>query len=125
MRSKEVDRAEINKCIEIFKEKVKRYDESVEIKGVSVGEEMRILETVVDYIEELEEEKQQVLDDYQDLGKDLANNFISKQVIRDKIEELEEYQKQVESRVKEKYSERDTLLQVIGGICYLKETLGE
>ena len=47
------------------------------------------VDKLFNYIEELEKEKQQVLDDYQDLGKDLANNFISKQVIRDKIKEIE------------------------------------
>ena len=57
--------------------------------------------------------------------KAIKANYILKSKIRDKIEELEEYQKQVESKVKEKYSERDTLLQVIGGIYYLKELLEE
>ena len=46
------------------------------------------LVTALYYIEELEKEKQQVLDDYQDLGKDLANNFTPNEVIREKIEEL-------------------------------------
>lgn len=57
--------------------------------------------------------------------KAIETNYIPKSKVRDKIEELEEYQKKVESRVKEKYSERDTLLQVIGGIYYLQELLEE
>ena len=48
------------------------------------------IETVLNYIEELEKEKQQVLDDYQEPGKDLHDNFIPKQVILDKIEELKQ-----------------------------------
>ncbi len=88
MRNKGIDEVERNKCIEIFKKKVKRYDESVEIKGVSVGEEMRILDTVVDYISELEEENRNAKYQY-DLGyKACEIDFTNK--IRDKIKELEE-----------------------------------
>lgn len=61
--------------------------------------------TALAYIKELEEEKQQVLDDYQELGKDLANNFISKDKVRDKIEELEEKSKKYQGMQGLRYSE--------------------
>lgn len=38
---------EEKKLLEIFIEKCQKYDETVEVKGVSVGEESRILDTVV------------------------------------------------------------------------------
>lgn len=78
-------------AIELFKQKVKKYDESVEIKGVSVGEEMRILDTVLNYIEELEEKIKVCTDTGAKLidTKFIKNNYIPKQKIRDKIEELE------------------------------------
>ena len=49
--------------IETFIEKCKKYDESVEIKGVTVGEESRILDTVcktLNQIEKLQEENKQL-----------------------------------------------------------------
>lgn len=52
---------EEKKTIEKFVEKCNKFDESVEIKGVSVGEEYRILETVckaLDLVEELQKENE-------------------------------------------------------------------
>lgn len=59
---------EEKKTIERFVEKCNKFDESVEIKGVSVGEEYRILETVckaLDLVEKLQkenEEKNKIID---------------------------------------------------------------
>lgn len=66
------------------------------------------VEQVKEYIEILEKEKQQVLDDYQDLGKDLANNFISKEVIIDKIEELRKKHNNV-------FDSQTILKEILGG----------
>ncbi len=52
---------EEKKNIETFIEKCKKYDESVEIKRVTVGEESRILDTVcktLNLIEKLQEENE-------------------------------------------------------------------
>ena len=52
---------EEKKLIKKFVEKCNKFDESVEIKGVSVGEEYRILETVckaLDLVEKLQKEKE-------------------------------------------------------------------
>lgn len=52
---------EEKKLIEKFVEKCNKFDESVEIKGVSVGEEYRILGTVckaLDLVEKLQKEKE-------------------------------------------------------------------
>ena len=52
---------EEKKIIEKFVEKCNKFDESVEIKGVSVGEEYRILETVckaLDLVEKLQKENE-------------------------------------------------------------------
>lgn len=63
---------EEKKIIEKFVEKCNKFDESVEIKGVSVGEEYRILETVckvLDLVEKLQKEnetKEKIVDDMAD-----------------------------------------------------------
>ena len=54
---------EEKKAIEKFIEKCNKYDESVEIKGVSVGEEYRILTTVckaLNHIEKLQKENKNI-----------------------------------------------------------------
>lgn len=81
MRSKEVDLVEIKRYVEIFKEKAKRYDESIEIKGVSVGEEMRIIEAVLAYIEEKEKENKFLRDE----NNIYKNETVGKKRIRDEI----------------------------------------
>lgn len=53
---------EEKKIIEKFVEKCNKFDESVEIKGISVGEEYRILETVckaLDLVEKLQKENEE------------------------------------------------------------------
>ena len=54
---------EEKKAIEKFIEKCNKYDESVEIKGVSVGEEYRILTTVckaLNHLEKLQKENEDI-----------------------------------------------------------------
>ncbi len=54
---------EEKKAIEKFIEKCNKYDESVEIKGVSIGEEYRILTTVckaLNHIEKLQKENEDI-----------------------------------------------------------------
>ena len=54
---------EEKKMIEKFVEKCNKFDESVEIKGVSVGEEYRILTTVckaLNHIEKLQKENEDI-----------------------------------------------------------------
>lgn len=94
---------EEKKLIEKFVEKCNKLDESVEIKGVSVGEEYRILETVckaLDLVEKLQKEneelkeiyrsekkmKNEYIKLYQDLL--LKENVIPTQNVKDRIEEL-------------------------------------
>lgn len=58
---------EEKKTIEKFIEKCYKYDESVEIKGISVGEEYRMLNTVckaLNLIEKLQKENEKALDEY-------------------------------------------------------------
>lgn len=94
---------EEKKAIEVFIEKANKYDESIEIKGISIGEEMRVIDTVVKAlnliekqqknIEELKEMLQRRIRYTNELEKDLfenANNYaISKDKIREKIKEYE------------------------------------
>lgn len=54
---------EEKKAIEKFVEKCNKYDESVEIKGISVGEEYRMLDTVckaLNLIEKLQKENKEL-----------------------------------------------------------------
>lgn len=98
---------EEKKAIEKFVEKCNKFDESVEIKGVSVGEEYRILETVckaLDLVEKLQKENEELKNSLswrinycQELEKDLfengSNYVIPKQKVKDKIEELNKKEK--------------------------------
>lgn len=72
---------EEKKAIEKFIEKCNEYDESVEIKGVSVGEEYRILTTVckaLNLIEKLQKENEELKEDNMTYKRilDLADNRI-------------------------------------------------
>ena len=84
---------EEKKVINIFIEKCYKYDESVEIKGISVGEEYRMLNTVckaLNLIEKLQKENEELKADNYELNNrinDLLDN-ISVQKVKDKIEEL-------------------------------------
>ena len=103
---------EEKKMIKKFVEKCNKFDESVEIKGVSVGEEYRILETVcktLDLVEKLQKENEEYskqLDlDYVD------KNYISKQKIKDEIEELKGKLEDISRRrEKSKTKEEETVL---------------
>ena len=83
---------EEKKIIKKFVERCNKFDESVEIKGVLVGEEYRILETVckaLDLVEKLQKENEELKADNYELNNritDLLEN-ISIQKIKDKIEE--------------------------------------
>lgn len=70
------------------KEAIKSLENFVNQKyynGVSAAE----MKTVLNYIEELEKDVKDAMDGYQDLGKEVYFNFISKDKIKDKIKELE------------------------------------
>lgn len=103
---------EEKKIIKKFVEKCNKFDESVEIKGVSVGEEYRILETVcktLDLVEKLQKENEEYskqLDlDYVD------KNYISKKKIEDTIEELKGKLEDISRRrEKSKTKEEETVL---------------
>lgn len=96
---------EEKKIIEKFVEKCNKFDESVEIKGVSVGEEYRILETVckaLDLLEKLQKENEElkiklslkqfdinvVYNDYLEKLNEYKENSITVQKVKDKIEEI-------------------------------------
>ena len=85
---------EEKKNIETFIEKCKKYDESVEIKRATVGEESRILDTVcktLNQIEKLQEENEQlknVIAVANKIEERIKENYIPIRKIKDKIEEL-------------------------------------
>lgn len=91
---------EEKKVINIFIEKCYKYDESVEIKGISVGEESRMLDTVckaLNLIEKLQKENEELhkeidrmksLDIYKLVEDWETGQLISIQKVKDKIEEL-------------------------------------
>ena len=93
---------EEKKTIEKFIEKCYKYDESVEIKGISVGEEYRMLNTVckaLNLIEKLQKENEElrakwdkdthILQNKLDYANaDKINNYIPVSLVEEKIEEL-------------------------------------
>lgn len=89
---------EEKKIIKKFVEKCNKFDESVEIKGVSVGEEYRILETVcktLDLVEKLQKENEELKEINNELEAEKNEairryNFetIPIKKVKDKIEEL-------------------------------------
>lgn len=95
---------EEKKIIEKFVEKCNKFDESVEIKGISVGEEYRILGTVckaLDLVEKLQKENEELEEINNELEAEKNEairryNFetIPKQKVKDKIEELNKKEKE-------------------------------
>ena len=88
---------EEKKTIEKFIEKCYKYDESVEIKGISVGEEYRMLNTVckaLNLINKLQKENEELKNQeatqrkINELFVQRYSNSISLQKVKDKIEEL-------------------------------------
>lgn len=106
---------EEKKAIEKFIEKCYKYDESVEIKGISVGEEYRMLNTVckaLNLIEKLQKENEElrekwnkdthILQNELDLtNADKINNYIPVQKVKEKIKELETELKKAEKDLQE------------------------
>ena len=102
---------EEKKAIEKFVEKCKKLDESVEIKGVSVGEEYRILETVckaLDLVIKLQKENEELKaeNEYNKLLLDTNKNFTidkkNRKYKRNVIEIQKEKEKKEEINKKEK-----------------------
>ena len=125
---------EEKKTIEKFIEKCYKYDESVEIKGISVGEEYRMLNTVckaLNLIEKLQKENEEL--NYKLHSKKIAleiyNRYIPKQKIKDKIEELKQERDETYTkflggnRTDENLSTRGKMIE--GGIKVLQELLEE
>ena len=84
MRSKEVEKA-INDLMFIVVTDI--YDNEVSIdKTKVINEYNQSVGTVLDYIKELEKDVKDAMDGYQDLGKEVCFNFISKDKIREYLE---------------------------------------
>ena len=109
---------EEKKIIKKFVEKCNKFDESVEIKGVSVGEEYRILETVckaLDLVEKLQKENEELKDFKKQVTEIESTNFIkyknyiSKQEVKDKIEKLNKKEQKLQNSIsaeeREEYSD--------------------
>ena len=136
---------EERKAIEKFIKKCNNFDESVEIKGVSVGEEYRTLETVckaLDLVEKLQKENEELKEINEELSEnkllqdiEIKKNLISKQKVKDKIEELQkeynkldkqvdEYIKSVEKNVSTYYENKERTL-IKQALSYFIDTLQE
>lgn len=105
---------EEKKYINIFIEKVNKYDESVEIKGVPVTEEMRILDTVVKCLNKVENQQKEIeeLEAYKKWAEEkisigLANIEIDK--LNKEIKGLRDNDYIPKSKIKEKIKEYDGL----------------
>lgn len=109
---------EEKKVVNIFIEKCNKYDESVEIKGISVGEEYRMLNTVckaLNLIEKLQKENEElknklslkqfdinvVYNAYLEKLNEYEENSISIQKVKDKIEEIQKEYNKLDKQVDE------------------------
>ena len=82
---------EEKKTIEKFIEKCYKYDESVEIKGISVGEEYRMLNTVckaLNLIEKLQKENEEL--NYKLHSKKIALEIYNRYIPKSKLKEKKE-----------------------------------
>lgn len=99
---------EEKKNIETFIEKCKKYDGSIEIEGVTVGEESRILDTVcktLNLIEKLQEENKQLKNAIavaNKLEERIKENFIPKEKIVDIIEKISLYKKLAKESIEQR-----------------------
>ena len=114
---------EEKKTIEKFIEKCYKYDESVEIKGISVGEEYRMLNTVckaLNLIEKLQKENEElrakwdkdthILQNKLDYANaDKINNYIPVSLVEEKIEELDKRIDFLNTELTKCYIEREKL----------------
>lgn len=100
-KNKGINKVSKKKIIKKFVEKCNKFDESVEIKGVSVGEEYRILETVcktLDLVEKLQKENEELKNQeatarrINELLVQRYSNSISLQKVKDKIRHYQELQ---------------------------------
>ena len=106
---------EEKKTIEKFVEKCNKFDESVEIKGISVGEEYRILETVckvLDLAEKLQKENEELEEINNELEAEKNEairryNFetIPIQKVKDKIEKIKQEKKKYGNCLIEMYED--------------------
>lgn len=124
MRSKEVETAINNckiliECLEKYKDTFYFTNEKAPLKA-SKG-----LDTLLAYIEELEKDVKDAMDGYQDLGKEVCFNFISKDKIRDKIKELNDYYKKEVYPTKYQWTDIDITEFYDSQIEILRELLGE
>ena len=105
---------EEKKNIETFIEKCKKYDGGVEIKGVTVGEESRILDTVckaLNLIEKLQEENEQLKNAIavaNKLEERIKENFIPKEKIENIIKKINVYKKLTKEEL-EQIADRNSL----------------
>lgn len=116
-----MSKEEIEKAIEKLNSIVKVHNRFLKgCKEEKISEkEIEALETVLNYIKELQKERDGIYADYQDLGKAYYDS-IPKQVIRDKIEELEQQRDNVKI-----FKNIDEYDRCIGKIEVLKELLEE
>lgn len=106
---------EEKKTIEKFIEKCYKYDESVEIKGISVGEEYRMLNTVckaLNLIEKLQKENEEL--NYKLHSKKIALEIYNRYIPKSKLKEffssrLEKYQEADDGKYEQDYLTRGEL----------------
>ena len=110
---------EEKKAIEKFVEKCNKYDESVEIKGISIGEEYRMLDTVckaLNLIEKLQKENKELEEINNELEAEKNEairryNFesIPVSLVEEKIEELNKKEQKLQNSIsaeeREEYSD--------------------
>lgn len=111
MRSKEVEEAI---------ERIKLHKNMAQTKNDCFITNIINADILLAYIEELEKDVKDAMDGYQDLGKEVCFNFISKDKIRDKIKELEEK--------RDKFIEENkfgSFMEAESGLRALKSIIGE
>jgi hypothetical protein len=120
---------EEKKLLKIFIEKCQKYDETVEVKGVSVGEEARILDTVIKALNLIEKQQKEIEDKKEEIYSIAKTNYTV-----GVLDERNKWYKKINEKIEEykkmllncnRFSDVDRIKAINERILALKELIGK
>ena len=94
-------------------------------KNIGHEEEVKSIESIINYIEKLQKENEELNKQYDQLTQYFVKNHVAKDKIREKIKELEKQAEEVKNFYKGTYACLDEYLNAKSKIQGYKELLGE